>query len=82
MSSRPLEAAAPSVSGWSMARRDASIAKSPATMKMTSGISFAAVSALTTMLLWRMPRTLIAVMATVISVITMARAGPLPKGGQ
>ena len=58
-----------------MASRDTSIEET-GPMKMTSGISLAAVSTLTTRLLWRMPRRLMAVMATVISVITMARAGP------
>ena len=45
-------------------------------MKITSGVSLAMVSAFSTRLLCRMPRTLIAAIAAMIAVITAAR-GPL-----
>ena len=56
--------------------RDRSTAKRPATMKITSGVSFAIVRAFSTRLLCRIPRTLIAVIAAVITAIVAAR-GPL-----
>ena len=47
-----------------------------------SGTSLPMVSALTTMLLWRMPRMLIAAIAAMISVMTAARGRRSRSAGQ
>ena len=62
--------------------RAGSIASSPIAMNTTSGSSFPIVSTLTTVLLCRIPRTLIAAIARMMTAITRARRQPEVRAGQ
>jgi hypothetical protein len=53
----------------------------PTMMKMASGNNLPIVSRFSTKLLWRMPRMLIAVMATTMAAMNAARVQPAPSAG-